>query len=66
MQDHLSSRHAREKSALTNAISLPGAANRPTSAALEAVAETGLAGATFPAACPWTFEQVLDGGSWPG
>ncbi len=35
-------------------------------AALEAVAETGLAGAAFPAACPWTVEQVLDRGFWPG
>src|SRR5208283_6202845 len=34
-------------------------------AALEAVAETGLAGSTFPDACPWTVEQVLDGGFWP-
>ena len=34
-------------------------------ATLEAVAETGLAGPTFPAACPWTVEQVLDGGFWP-
>src|SRR5271165_4702977 len=35
-------------------------------AALEAVAETGLPEATFPSACPWTVEQVLDGGFWPG
>ena len=35
-------------------------------AALEAVAETGLPSATFPEACPWTVEQVLDGGFWPG
>ena len=35
-------------------------------AALDAVAETGLAGATFPDACPWTVAQVLDGGFWPG
>jgi hypothetical protein len=35
-------------------------------AALEAVAETGLPGATFPATCPWTVEQVLDAGFWPG
>jgi hypothetical protein len=34
-------------------------------AALEATAETGLPGATFPAACPWTVEQVLDAGFWP-
>ncbi len=35
-------------------------------ASLEAVAETGLPAATFPEACPWTVEQVLDGGFWPG
>jgi hypothetical protein len=34
-------------------------------AALEAVAETGLPGSTFPADCPWTVEQVLDAGFWP-
>jgi Domain of unknown function DUF29 len=34
-------------------------------AALEAVAETGLAGATFPATCPWTVDQVMDAGFWP-
>ncbi len=32
----------------------------------EAVAETGLPSATFPDACPWTVEQVTDGGFWPG
>jgi hypothetical protein len=31
----------------------------------EAVAETGLPGATFPETCPWTVTQVLDGGFWP-
>jgi hypothetical protein len=35
-------------------------------AALEAVAETGRARSTFPDASPWTVEQVLDGGFWPG
>jgi Domain of unknown function DUF29 len=35
-------------------------------AALGAVAETGLAGATFLEACPWTVEQVSDGAFWPG
>ncbi len=34
-------------------------------AALEAVAETGLAESTFPQACPWTAEQVLGAGFWP-
>jgi len=31
----------------------------------EAVAETGLPSGTFPEACPWTAEQVLDGEFWP-
>jgi hypothetical protein len=35
-------------------------------ASLEAVAETGLPGSTFPEACPRTIEQVLDGAFWPG
>jgi Domain of unknown function DUF29 len=35
-------------------------------AALEAIAETGLPGATFPGTCPWPVEQVLDAGFWPG
>jgi Domain of unknown function DUF29 len=34
-------------------------------ASREAVAETGLPGAMFPDKCPWTVEQVLDGGFWP-
>jgi hypothetical protein len=35
-------------------------------AALEAIAETGLPGVTFPGTCPWTVEQALDAGFWPG
>jgi len=35
-------------------------------ALLEAVAETGLPAVTFPAKCPWSFEQALDAGFWPG
>ena len=35
------------------------------SARRDAVAETGLAESTFPEACPWTVEEVLDGGFWP-
>jgi hypothetical protein len=34
-------------------------------ARLEAAAETGLAIATFPEACPWSTEQALDGAFWP-
>jgi len=35
-------------------------------AALEAVAETGPPGGTFPQACPWSEGQVQDAGFWPG
>ena len=35
-------------------------------AALEAVAETGFPATTFPDACPWTVEEALDEGFWPG
>lgn len=31
----------------------------------EARAETGLPEATFPADCPWTFEQMMDDAFWP-
>jgi len=27
--------------------------------------ETGLAESTFPAHCPWTFEQIMDPDFWP-
>jgi hypothetical protein len=35
-------------------------------AVLEAVAETGLPAVAFPEKCPWSFEQALDAGFWPG
>jgi hypothetical protein len=35
-------------------------------AVLDTIAETGLASATFLAGCPWTAEEVLDAGFWPG
>jgi len=31
----------------------------------EAERETGLSETTFPAACPWSFEQATDSGFWP-
>jgi Domain of unknown function DUF29 len=34
-------------------------------AVLETIAETGLHGATFSEACPWSMEQTLDAGFWP-
>jgi hypothetical protein len=27
--------------------------------------ETGLGAATFPTACPWSFDQMMDDGFWP-
>ena len=35
-------------------------------ARLEAARETGLALKTFPAACPWTFEDISSDQFWPG
>jgi hypothetical protein len=34
-------------------------------AAIEAEAETGLASSTFPAECPWPFEQIMNDTFWP-
>ena len=31
----------------------------------EAGLETGLPEETFPAACPWSFDQIMDAGFWP-
>jgi hypothetical protein len=35
-------------------------------ARIEAENETGLPDATFPADCPWSFEQIMDEDFWPG
>jgi len=34
-------------------------------AAPSACAETGMRAATFPAECPWSFEQIMDEDFWP-
>lgn len=34
-------------------------------AAIEAAGETKLPESTFPKACPWTFEQMMDADFWP-
>jgi Domain of unknown function DUF29 len=34
-------------------------------AVIEAEAETGLRAGTFPATCPWSFEQITDHEFWP-
>jgi len=35
-------------------------------AILTAATETGFDRATFPSACPWTYEQMMDDDFWPG
>lgn len=35
-------------------------------ATIEAAGETGLPEATFPSACPWSFDKVMGEGFWPG
>jgi hypothetical protein len=45
---------------------LPQAIERAyRNAVIAAKAETGLSGSTFPAVCPWTFEQMMDPDFWP-
>lgn len=34
-------------------------------ARIEAASETALSEATFPAACPWSFERIMDAEFWP-
>jgi uncharacterized protein DUF29 len=34
-------------------------------AILEAATETGIDSSTFPSACPWTYEQIMDAEFWP-
>lgn len=34
-------------------------------AVIQAAAETGLPETDFPAACPWSFAQIMDAGFWP-
>jgi hypothetical protein len=34
-------------------------------ALIDAERETGLDAATFPAACPWSFDQITDAAFWP-
>ena len=36
-----------------------------TTALIEAANETDLPEETFPSACPWTFDQIMDDGFWP-
>jgi hypothetical protein len=41
-------------------------ANAYRLALVEAERETGLARATFPSGCPWTFDQLIADDFWPG
>ncbi|GEO81479.1 DUF29 domain-containing protein [Pararhodospirillum oryzae] len=36
-----------------------------TKARVKAAAETGMSEETFPAECPWSFDQIMDGAFWP-
>jgi hypothetical protein len=36
-----------------------------TKARVEAAAETGMGEDTFPASCPWSFDQMMDPSFWP-
>ena len=45
---------------------IPEAINRAYgNVTIETAAETGLPESIFPAACPWSFDQIMDEGFWP-
>jgi hypothetical protein len=49
-----------------NAKSDPSLYDRDFYARGNAYAETGLPEVTFPASCPWTFNQIMADDFWPG
>ncbi len=57
-------RHLKDNPSLKSQI--PGAlSDAYTTAVIQAADQTGLAEATFPAECPWSFDQIMDAGFWP-
>jgi hypothetical protein len=57
-------RHLKDNPSLKSQI--PGAvADAYTTALIQAADETGLPEETFPAECPWSFDQIMDAGFWP-
>ena len=57
-------RHLRDNPSLKSA--LPEALDDAFGDAVnDAAGETGLSVETFPTACPWPFEQIMDAGFWP-
>jgi len=57
-------KHLKENPSLKSFI--PGAFNEMYRyGTLKAVKETGIPESTFPALCPWTFEQATDPDFWP-
>jgi len=57
-------RHLRKNPSL-QAVLEETIADAYSDAIIEAERETGLSDSTFPAACPWTFPQIMDGDFWP-
>lgn len=57
-------RHLRDNPSLRSRLD-EALADAYGDASIEAERETGLDGATFPAICPWTFDQIFDHSFWP-
>ncbi len=65
VQRHALERHLDDNPSLQGVLPLAiGQAYRD--AVIEAAGETGMLRQTFPAVCPWTFDQIMDEDFWPG
>jgi hypothetical protein len=58
-------RHMRDNPSLKSSLS-EATEEAYGDAIIAAERETDLDRAAFPKTCPWSFEQIIDGGFWPG
>ena len=58
------SRHLRDNPSLTSRMA-EAIADAYEVALVEAERETSLDGSTFPTACPWGYDEIIDDGYWP-
>jgi len=65
VQRHSLERHLDDNPSLKSMLSV-AIEQAYRDAVIEAAGETGLRRSTFPVSCPWTFEQIMDDGFWPG
>ncbi len=64
VQRHALERHLDDNPSLKSSLAL-AIEQAYRDAVIEAAGETGLPRQSFPAACPWTFGQIMDEDFWP-